>query len=233
MTAERNRVLNPVFLLRLVLDCLAAGLLLFAFAYFWQGNVAHELAGAGMFMLVVVHNVFHRGWFAALTTGTRARQGKFNIALTLVLMVTMLTLLFSSLVISETLFANLRLADDFTVRQFHASIAYWLLVIVGIHLGLRWPMLMAIARKQFGIVKANATRTAALRLIAIGVAIQGMYSMIVLNLHYRLLFRMSLDWWSFEESVAGFFGHCLAIVGLFVFATHYTVQWRNKRQIRS
>ena len=144
--------MNPVFLFRLVLDCIAVGLLLFAFAYFWQGNAAHELAGIGMFLLVVVHNVFHRRWFAALAKGPRASLGKFNIAVTLVLMATMLTLLVSSLVISETLFADLRLADDFTVRQFHASIAYWLLVVVAIHLGLRWPMLMAIARKQFGIV---------------------------------------------------------------------------------
>jgi Domain of unknown function (DUF4405) len=225
--------LNPVFLLRLVLDCIATGLLLFAFAYFWQGNVAHELAGVGMFMLLVVHNVFHQGWFATLSKRWRERRGQFNIVMTFVLLTGMLALLTTSLLISETLFANLRLDDDFSARQIHASIAYWLLVIVAIHLGLRWPMLMAIARKQFGIVKANLARTTALRLIAIGIAVQGIYSVLALNLHDRLLFQMSLDWWNFEESVAGFFGHCMAIVGLFVFATHYTVQWRNKRQIRS
>ncbi|HBO7581055.1 hypothetical protein [Pseudomonas aeruginosa] len=67
--------MSPVFLLRLVLDCIAAGLLLFAFAYFWQGNVSHEVAGASMFLLLVVHNVFHRRWFATLGGGPRARRG--------------------------------------------------------------------------------------------------------------------------------------------------------------
>ena len=225
--------MNPVFLLRLVLDCLAAGLLLFAFAYFWQGNVAHELAGAGMFLLLVVHNLFHRRWFAALSKRWRERRGQFNIVMTFVLLSGMLALLSTSLLISETLFAELRLADDFSARQIHASIAYWLMVIVAIHLGLRWPMLMAIAQKQLGIVKTNAAVTTVLRLMAFGIAIQGIYSVIALNLHSRLLFQMSLDWWNFEESVAGFFGHCLAIVGLFVFVTHYAVQWRTKRQIRN
>ena len=50
---------------------------------------------------------------------------------------------------------DLRLDDDFTARQIHAGIAYWLLIIVAIHLGLRWPLLMAVARRLLGIAEAN------------------------------------------------------------------------------
>lgn len=220
--------MNRVFLLRLVLDGLATGLLLFAFAYFWQGNAAHELAGIGMFLLLVVHNIFHRRWFATLAKKPRARRGKFNIAVTLVLLTGMLALLATSLLISETLFAGLRLDDDFTVRQIHAGIAYWLLVIVAIHLGLRWPLLMGTARKLFGVAEENVVRTVVLRLVAIFIAVQGVYSVLALNLRYRLLFQMTLEWWNFEESVAGFFGHCLAIVGLGIFLTFYTMQWLGR-----
>ena len=224
--------MNPVFLLRLVLDLAAAGLLMFAFAYYWQGNTAHELAGTGMFVLSVVHNIFHRRWFAALAKRPRPRRGRFNIALTMVLLAGMLALLGTSLVISETLFAALRLADDFTARQIHAGIAYWLLVIVAIHLGLRWPLLMAVTSKLLGIKKPNAVRTALLRLVAIGIAVQGVYSAGALNLRSRLLFQLSLDWWNFEESVVGFFGHCAAFAGLCMFVTYYAVQWqlRYKRK---
>jgi hypothetical protein len=222
--------LNPVFLLRLVLDCIAAGLLLFAFAYFWQGNAAHELAGTCMFLLLVVHNVFHRRWLAARWKGPLERRGKFNTALTFVLLAGMLGLLATSLIISETLFAYLRLNDDFTARQIHAGIAYWLLIIVAIHLGLRWHLLMAVARKLLGIAEENAARAAMLRLIAIGVAIQGACSVLTLNLRYRLLFQMSLDWWNFEESVAGFFGHCMAVAGLCMVLTHYTMKWLQRRK---
>lgn len=35
---------------------------------------------------------------------------------------------------------------------------------------------------------------------------------------------MTLDWWSFEESVAGFFLHCIAIVGLYISATYYATK---------
>nr|WP_315425823.1 DUF4405 domain-containing protein [uncultured Albidiferax sp.] len=221
--------MNSVFLLRLVLDGIAAGLLLFAFSYFWQGNPSHEWAGIGMFLLLILHNVFHRRWFAALAQKPRARRGKFNTALTFVVLAGMLALLGTSVVISETLFAGLRLDDDFTVRQIHAGIAYWLLVIVAIHLGLRWPLLMAVASRLFGIEEKNAIRTCILRLAAAGIAVQGVFSVLALNLPSRLLFQLSLDWWNFEESVAGFFLHCMAIAGLCMFLTYYTMRWLQRR----
>lgn len=222
--------MNPVFLLRLLLDCIAAGLLLFAFAYFWQGNAAHELAGISLFLLIVVHTIFQRRWFSGIAKGVRERRGTFNIVLTFVLLAGMLALLGTSLIISETLFAALRLDDDFTARQVHAGIAYWLLLVVAIHLGLRWPLLMGVARKLCGIKDTNPTRTAVLRLIAVGIAAQGACSVLALNLRSRLLFQLSLDWWNFEESTAGFFAHCMAIAGLCIFVTHYTMQWLRRRK---
>ena len=97
---------------------------------------------------------------------------------------------------------------------------------MAIHLGLRWPLLMAVTSKLLGIKQPNAVRTAALRLVAVGIAVQGVYSAGALNLRSRLLFQMSLDWWNFEESVAGFFAHCAAFAGLCMFVTYYAAQWQ-------
>jgi hypothetical protein len=221
--------LNPVFLLRLVLDGLAAALLVYAFSYFWQGNASHEWAGISMFALLVLHGAFHRRWFDTLNR-PRQPRGKFNVTLTFLLLAGMLALLGTSLVISETLFADLRLDDDFTVRRIHAGIAYWLMVIVAVHLGLRWPLLMGVARRLLRITKPSPVRTVVLRLLAVGIAMQGVQSVLALNLRSRLLFQMSLDWWNFEESVAAFFGHCLAAAGLCIVLTYYTMQWIQHRK---
>jgi hypothetical protein len=217
--------MNPVFLLRLVLDGVAAGLLLFAFSYYWQGNAAHEVAGIAMFMLLVVHGAFHRRWFARVARKPGVRRDKFNIALTFLLLTGMLMLLASSLVISETLFAPLRWDDDFTARRLHVGVAYWLLVVVAIHLGLRWSLLMATASRLLGIHQPNWARTVLLRTIALGIAAQGVISAQTLNLHAKLLFQMSLDWWDFGVSVAGFFTHCMALAGLCITITHYTKRY--------
>lgn len=217
--------MNPVFLIRLALDGVAAGLLLFAFSYYWQGNAAHEVAGVAMFMLLVVHGAFHRRWFAGLAKAPRVRRGKFNIALTLLLLTGMLALLATSLVISETVFAKLRWDEDFTVRRLHVGVAYWLLVVVAMHLGLRWPLLMATASRLIHIHQPHRVRTALLRTIALGIAVQGVVSAQALNLRAKLLFQMSLDWWDFGASVAGFFGHCMAFAGLCITVTHYTKRY--------
>ena len=118
------------------------------------------------------------------------------------------------------------------MRQIHTLAAYWVLVIVAIHLGLRWPMLMGVARNLFGIRKPNALRTLALRMIASGVALCGVWSSAVLGLQGKLLMQMTLDWWNFEESVAGFFAHCVAVAGLFAFLTHYVMKWIQYRRRR-
>jgi hypothetical protein len=43
--------------------------------------------------------------------------------------------------------------------------------------------------------------------------------------------RMALDWWNFEESVAGFFVHCLAVASLYICATDYGMG--GLRRVRS
>jgi hypothetical protein len=41
----------------------------------------------------------------------------------------------------------------------------------------------------------------------------------------KLSMQVTLDWWNFEESTAGFFVHCIAIAGLYIFLTYYTLKW--------
>jgi hypothetical protein len=152
--------------------------------------------------------------------------------MTLVLLVGMLALCVSSLLISETLFPALRMADDFAARQLHAGMAYWLLLIVAVHLGLRWPLLMAIAVKHIGLTKPHAVRTVLLRVIALGTCVQGVFSAMALNVPGRLLFQLQMDGWTFESGAAAFFGHCIAVMGLVGCLTFYGLRtWEWLRRV--
>jgi hypothetical protein len=225
--------LNPVFLSRLVFDLIAAGLLLFGFSYWWLGNVAHEVAGTAMFLLLIVHNVFNRRWYTMIPKARREARGLFNIAVTFLLMLAMLALLATSVLISNALSGVMSPYAGFTVRQIHTLAAYWVLVTVSVHLGLRWPMLMGVARKLTGISQPNAVRTLALRLVAVLIAIHGVWSSFELTVGTKLSKQMTLDWWNFEESVAGFFIHCVAIAGLYMTLTYYAMKWLQTRKRRT
>lgn len=224
--------MTPAFYSRLVLDLVAAGLLLFGFSYWWLGNVSHELAGTTLFLLVIAHNVFNRRWYGTLRMVKRDARGLFNVVATLLLLVAMSALLATSVLISKALSGIMSAYGGFTVRQIHTLAAYWVLVIVSVHLGLRWPMLMGVARKLIGITQSNASRTFILRSIAALIALHGLWSSFVLGVGTKLSMQVTLDWWNFEESVAGFFAHCIAVAGLYICLTYYAMKWLQARARR-
>lgn len=217
--------MTPVFLLRLVFDLVAVSLLVFGLSYWWLGNTAHELGGTAMFLLLIVHNVFNRRFYGTIARTRREARGLINSLVTLALLIAMMALLITSVLISNTLASFMPLYGGFTVRQIHTLAAYWALVIVAVHLGLRWPMIMGVARKLFGVSEPNAIRGWALRLIAGAIAAYGFWSSFVLGVGTKLAMQVTLDWWNFEESVASFFLHCMAIAGLYMFLTYYAMRW--------
>jgi acetyl esterase/lipase len=223
---------SSIFLLRLAFDLTAASLLLIGFAYWWLGNVVHEVVGTAMFLLLVVHNIFNRRWYGTVRR-TREPRGVINVAFTFLLMAGMLALLVTSVLISNTLAPFMPPWGGFTVRQIHTFAAYWVLVIVAIHLGLRWPLIMGFTRSLLGISRPSRARTLVLRVLAASVAMLGVWSSSSLGIGTKLAMQVTLDWWNFEESVASFFIHCIAIAGLYMALTYYTTNWIQRRQRRA
>jgi hypothetical protein len=220
---NEGRAVNRVFLLRLTFDFVAASILLFCLSYWWLGNVAHEIAGTAMFLLVFAHNVFNRRWYGRIDKARRQARGLFDLAVIVALLITMTALLVSSIPISHALVGLSPLFGGLAARQLHTLAAYWALVVVSIHLGLRLPIVMGATRTMFGMSGSSSARTFALRIVAIVVAIQGVRSSVELGLGTKLAMQVTLDWWNFEESVVGFFAHCISIAGLYMFLTYYAL----------
>ncbi len=223
--------MNTPLLTRLGIVLAAAVLMLLALPYYWQDNVFHEVAGTAMLVLLVAHNVFNRRWYAGLGHRPLDARSVINRAVVLCLATVMLTLLVTSVMVSNTLFAALALDSLFRAKQLHALAAYWGFIIVVVHVGMRWTMLMGVARRGFGIKSANSARTWVLRHVTMAIAIQGIRSSFVLNIGAKLFLQPLPDWWDFGESSAGFFLHCFAVAGLYAAVSYYVVLWtqRTKR----
>jgi hypothetical protein len=221
---------NHTLLARLLLDALAAGLLLLGLSYWWLGNTVHEIVGTAMFLLLMLHNVFNRRWYGRLAAAGREPRSLFNIGVTMGLLAVMLVLLGTSILISEALSPILPIQGGFTARQIHTLAAYWALIIVSIHLGLRWPMIMGVARHVCGIRQASASRVLLLRCLALLIVFHGAWSGWRLGLGTRLSMQMTLDWWDFEASALGFFVHCVAVSGAVIAAVHYAGRFAGWRR---
>jgi hypothetical protein len=224
--------MKPIFLFRLVLDLLAVSLLLAALAYYAFDNATHEVAGTAMFLLLIVHNIFNRRWYGAITKGRREARSLTTKAINLSLLIAILILLATSLVISQTVFSFLSLTSTFTIRQIHTLVAYTALLIVGLHIGLKWTMLMGLARSRFGIGTGSRARTYFLRAIAIAVAAGGAYALFDQNVGAKLLMRQSFGFGNLEQPISTFVLQHIAIVGLFASLTHYGLAVSRRREVR-
>ncbi len=219
--------MSKIFRLRLVLDLFAFSLLLFGFSYWWLGNLSHEIAGTAFFVFLIAHNVLNRRWYGTAGKQAREARGLVDVISTGVLLTAMVALLVTSILISNALSGIFSAYGGFTVRQIHILAAYWALVTVAVHLGLRWPMLMGVARNLCGTEGQSGLRTAVLRVVVAAISLQGICSSVELAIGGKLTMQMSLDWWNFEESVVGFFLHYLAIMGLYAALTYYALKLLN------
>ena len=107
-----------------------------------------------MFALVLFHNWFNRRRYRGLPRAWREPRGIVDTVVMLAMIGTMLVLLATSLMISNAVFSGLELNGGFTAKQIHTLAAYWALVIVSIHLGLRWPTIMGAVRNLCGVARA-------------------------------------------------------------------------------
>ncbi|MFK4771429.1 MULTISPECIES: DUF4405 domain-containing protein [Rhizobium/Agrobacterium group] len=214
---------------RLLLPAGMLALLLLSLAYWWLENLPHEIFGTALLVLLGWHLVVNRYWFGKLLRGRYDARRIAVVALHAILIVNMLILLFTSVVISKSLFAALPIPDSIYLREVHWFSAYWVLLFVGAHLGLHWTRVMALSRSVLRLSSMNPTRTAALRFATLVLAGFGVWSFSVLDVWGKLTFTYSLDVWNFRTSVTPFFGHWTGVVALIAIATHYSMLfWRGR-----
>lgn len=208
---------------RLAVPALAGALLLLALAYWWQSNVVHEVAGTVMFGCVIWHTLTNRHWFIGLLRGRYNARRSLIATFHLLLAINMVLLLGTSFAISQTVFSFLHIPETVTLRDLHWVSAYWLVMTVGVHLGLHWSRVMAISRSFFGFSSDNALRSWALRTLAFAIAVFGIWSSGVIGLGTKLTWNYSLNFWDFSLSVAPFFAHWATVMAVPAILTHYAL----------
>ena len=222
---------NPL-ITRLLPDGIALGLLLACMGYWWLGNVAHEVMGTAFLALIGRHLILNRRWFGAIRRGRYDAARRVRMGLNLMLAVTMLVMLVTSLLISEALRDLLNIPGLFTLREIHWFAAYWLVVIVGLHIGLHWHIVAGLARSRLPILQGRILGLVLWALAGL-VALTGINSSFVMGLGTRLGFDYSLTMWDFNDSTLPYFAHWLAITVLYAVLAHAVVRLLALRRPQS
>lgn len=228
--------MNKKLICKIVVDLAMTILLLFLMARQITGDSAHEWFGAGMFLLWIVHHILNRSWYSCLFKGkytpVRVLQTVTNAAVFLA----MLGLMVSGIILSREVFALLPISGGIAVaRQLHILSAFWGYVLMALHLGLHWNMILGMVRKATGSAASKRTRLI-LRIIAALIAAYGLYAFLKNQFLSYMFLRTHFVFFDYERPALLFFTEYIAIMGMFIFLAHYIskgVQYRGKKRRRN
>lgn len=208
---------------RLLLPAGMAAVLLLSLAYWWLDNALHEIFGTAMFGMLAWHIWLNRRWFLTLRIGgyDARRWAVFVVHVWLAL--NMAVLLITSALISRFMLGFIRFTDNAGIIGYHWFSAYWVAVIVAIHIGSHWRRVMATACALFHL-SPSRTRTFMLRFAALILLVLGAWSFAVLDVSTKLTFGYSIEFWDFTASVTPFFAHWTAVIAGVVVVSHYALR---------
>lgn len=215
---------NVTLLKRLSIDFVMTVLVLFAFAYRLTGNTLHELIGTLILLAFLLHNAINWRWLAGIFKGRYNARRLIGTSVNLLLLVDTTLLMASGIANSRFLFKWMGVHSDLLSRQFHTQTAYWFLVLMSIHLGLHWRMVMAEAGKLSRRIGVGGLNSACARSCSVLIGAFGIHASFDRDLLSKLTGYFSFDYWDFDRHVLLFFLEYAAIIGLYVCISHYAMQ---------
>lgn len=113
----------------------------------------HEVMGIGILLVFLLHCIFNRGWIAANTKKLfdpkLLARTKFSYWISVALVLSFLIIVISGVFISKILFRGMFDGMDMSIfRTLHYFFSAVSLILVGIHLGIYWPMVKGFVRKH-------------------------------------------------------------------------------------
>jgi len=130
--------------LRRIIDIGMTVLLLLQMAYQVMGEAAHEWLGMAMTALVIVHQILNRRWYGAMLRGKYTAYRAISTCVNALLLASFALTAFCGMAMSNYavpfMYGIVRVSF---VRVTHLSMSHWSFVLMGLHLGLHVPVMLA------------------------------------------------------------------------------------------
>lgn len=215
--------MKPKMRLKMCIDLLMTVLLLMLMAYQVTGDALHEWCGAGMVILFLLHNILNIQWYGHLFRGKYTLLRSLRTIVNFALLAAMLCMAYSGIVLSRHVFAFLPIERGMALaRVMHLAGSYWSFVLMSIHLGLHWGMIMGMFRRISG--KSGKTRSWALRGIAIVIAGYGLVCCYQANIFAYMFRQVEFAFFDYEKSAVLVFAEHMAMMGFWVWIAYYAAK---------
>lgn len=207
---------------RMITDCLMTLVLLFLMGYQFWGDEAHEWAGVIMGVLFIVHQYYNRHWYRRLF---RARLTAFQIMQLLVNFLAgfaMIGLAISGMIMSNHVFAFLDFEGGMGfARRMHMAASHWSFVLISLHIGLHWGVFLTKINQKNRKQDTNSFGAVFSPIVGAAIALYGALAFIWRDFPSTMFLRTQFLFLDFSEPVLFYYLDILAIMGLFIFFSHY------------
>ena len=212
--------MKPKMILKLAVAIGMTAALLLLMAYELVGQAAYEWIGIGMFVLFVIHHILNGSWIRNLLRGRYNPVRIMQTGLVLLILCAMAGLMVSGIILSRHALSFLPIKGGRSfARNLHMISAYWGFVLMSVHLGFHWSMILGMAKKLFP--RPSAVRKWAGRILAFMIAGYGMYAFIKRDIGVYMLLRSHFVFFDYEEPRVFFYLDYIAVMGLFILIGNY------------
>lgn len=230
--------MKPKIIVKLIVDILMTVLLLLLMGYQFWGEAVHEWIGAGMFALFVAHHLLNLNWHKNIFKGKYTALRAVMLCVDALILILMLAQMYSGIVMSRYVFGFLPIEGGMSfARRLHILGAYWGFILMSLHLGLHWNIIIGIIRNKISIKRTVTASKGLLTVIGILIAGYGVYAFIKRDFLTYLFLKSEFVFLDYSESKILFYIDYLALMGLGIFIAYYGIKlcrqiWGNRRQLK-
>lgn len=223
--------MKPKIIAKFSADVLMTLALLFLMGYQFWGETAHEWIGVGMFVLFILHHFLNLNWHKRLFKGKYTPMRVLMLFVDILVLLSMLALMYSGIVMSRHVFAFLPIGSGLSLaRRLHILSSYWGFILMNLHLGLHWNMILGIIKTQAKL-KPSRVRSTMLLLASAIIAAYGAYIFVSRNFATYLFLQSEFVFFDYSEPKLMFYLDYLALMGLCIFIAHYGSKlYRQKKK---
>lgn len=209
------------FIGKIIVDMIMTVLLLFLMGRQLTGDFVHEWLGTGIFILWMIHHILNWNWYRHLFKGKYTPIRMVQTVVNFAVLLSMLGMMVSGIILSREVFAFLPIFGGIALaRTLHMFGAFWGFVLMSLHLGLHWNMILAMIRKMTGITDSKL-RQFLVRPLAVFIAGYGLYAFLKNQFPAYMFLTSSFVFFDFEKPVPLFLAEYIAIMSLFIFLSYY------------
>lgn len=208
--------------IKIGIDICMTVLLFVLMAFHYVGLQWHEVTGAAMLILFILHHILNGSWYRALGKGKYPSGRILLTVVDAIILIDMFLLMFSGISMSRYVFRFLDIpVSKAWARGIHMTASYAGFLLMGFHIGLHYGMILGMVKKICPIVKKNAACIWTLRVLAALIAGYGAYALYTRKFIDYISQKVMFAFFDYEEPVIYFVLDYVAIMGLMIFISYY------------